>query len=110
MSLWKGPSFRSYSHFPLCIVCGKENPIGFKLDFRQEGETVKAEFTPGEFHQGWPEIVHGGVLGLLLDEATVYVPRFFRFELRHRQDGGKVQAACSGRAEAPHQCQDDQAK
>jgi acyl-coenzyme A thioesterase PaaI-like protein len=58
-------------------VCGKENPIGFKLDFRQEGEMVKAEFTPGEFHQGWPDIIHGGVLSLLLDEATVYVPRFF---------------------------------
>ncbi|MGB2798629.1 MAG: PaaI family thioesterase [Dehalococcoidia bacterium] len=92
MSLWKGPSFRSHSHFPLCIVCGKENPIGFKLDFRQEGEMVKAEFTPGEFHQGWPDIIHGGVLGLLLDEATVYVPRFFglncvtaKTEIRLRQ-------------------------
>lgn len=92
MSLWKGPSFRNCNHFPMCIVCGKENPIGFKLDFRFDGETVKAEFTPEEYHQGWPDIVHGGVLHLLLDEATVYVPRYYglncvtaRFECRLRQ-------------------------
>jgi len=75
MSFWKGPSFRSCSHFPMCIVCGQENPIGLKLTFRQEGDMVMTEFTPSELHQGWPEIVHGGVLSLLLDEATIYVPR-----------------------------------
>lgn len=91
MTLWKGPSFRNYSHFPMCIVCGKENPFGFQLDFHFDGETVKSEFTPQEHHQGWPDIIHGGVLHLLLDEATVYVPRYYglncvtaRFESRLR--------------------------
>ncbi|MDY6917592.1 MAG: PaaI family thioesterase [Chloroflexota bacterium] len=92
MSFWKGPSFRSRDHFPMCIVCGKENPVGLKIEFRQEGNTVKAEFTPREVHQGWPDIVHGGLLSLLLDEATVYVPRYLGFnavtarsEIRLRQ-------------------------
>ena len=92
MSLWQGPSFRNYSHFPMCIVCGEENPIGFKLVFRFDGETVRTEFTPQEYHQGWPDLVHGGVLHMLLDEATVYVPRYYglncvtaKFEARLRR-------------------------
>ena len=92
MSFWKGPSFRNYTHFPMCIACGKENPIGLKMELRFEQETVKAEFTPQAHHQGWPDIVHGGILHLLLDEATVYVPRYYglncvtaKFEARLRQ-------------------------
>lgn len=56
----------------LCFACGKDNPIGLKLQFTDDGETVKGEFTPGKFHQGWPEITHGGVLCTLLDEAGGY--------------------------------------
>ena len=76
MSFWKGGPLSSKVGYPLCFACGQENPIGLKLRFRQEGDEVRSEFTPGEYHQGWPGIVHGGVIDALLDEAMAYVPHF----------------------------------
>lgn len=49
---------------------GQDNPIGLKLVFNWDGKTAKAEFNPGVYHQGWPGIVHGGVILALLDEAA----------------------------------------
>jgi beta-phosphoglucomutase len=55
-----------------CFACGEDNPIGLKLKPVYDGEKVRAEFTAGEFHQGWKNIVHGGILYTLLDEITAY--------------------------------------
>jgi len=56
----------------LCFACGRDNPIGLKLNFVQDGEMLKSSFIPGEFHQGWQGITHGGILCTLLDEAAAY--------------------------------------
>src|SRR4030042_249329 len=56
----------------LCFACGEKNPIGLKLKPVYDGEKVTAEFTGGEFHQGWNKIVHGGIVYTLLDEVTAY--------------------------------------
>ena len=56
----------------LCFACGQDNPIGLKLKPVYDGEKVRAEFTPGEYHQGWDNVVHGGILYTLLDEVTAY--------------------------------------
>ncbi len=52
-----------------CFGCGRNNPIGLKLDFTRDGDGVRTEFTPDRAHQGWPGLLHGGILGCLLDEA-----------------------------------------
>jgi uncharacterized protein (TIGR00369 family) len=52
-----------------CFGCGHNNPIGLKLKFTRDGETIRTEFTPDRTHQGWPGLLHGGILGTLLDEA-----------------------------------------
>ena len=53
----------------LCFGCGQNNPIGLKLKFKWDGKTAKAEFTPNKFHQGWSDIIHGGITTTILDEA-----------------------------------------
>ncbi len=53
----------------MCFVCGKSNPIGLKLKFRQEGKKTIADFTPTSLHQGWSNIVHGAIILALLDEG-----------------------------------------
>jgi len=53
----------------LCFGCGRNNPIGLKLNFTKDGDTIRTEFTPDKTHQGWPGLLHGGILGCLLDEA-----------------------------------------
>ena len=60
----------------LCFGCGNNNPIGLKLNFRLDGENARAEFTPGEHFQGWPGVVHGGIIICLLDEAMGYAAYF----------------------------------
>ena len=52
-----------------CFGCGQNNPIGLKLNFTREGGVIRTEFTPDKAHQGWPGLLHGGILGCLLDEA-----------------------------------------
>jgi len=60
----------------MCFACGRDNPIGLKLNFEWDNNTARAEFTPSQFHQGWSGIVHGGIIGCLLDEAMTYAPYF----------------------------------
>jgi beta-phosphoglucomutase family hydrolase len=55
-----------------CFACSQKNPIGLKLKPVHDGEKVTAEFTAGKFHQGWDNVVHGGILYTLLDEVTAY--------------------------------------
>jgi uncharacterized protein (TIGR00369 family) len=55
-----------------CFACGPDNPIGLKLEFRYGDGWAETEFTPGELYQGWPGIVHGGIVSTLLDEAMAY--------------------------------------
>ena len=54
-----------------CFVCGKSNRSGLRLDFRKEGDKVVSEFVPLKCHQGFKDIVHGGIISAVLDEAMV---------------------------------------
>lgn len=52
-----------------CFVCGVENDHGLQLSFYKEGpETVVASITVHEHFQGYPGIVHGGIVASMLDE------------------------------------------
>ncbi len=55
-----------------CFVCGKKNRLGLKLDLQlQDNRTIRCEFVAQKEHQGFSEIVHGGIIGLIMDEAMV---------------------------------------
>lgn len=53
-----------------CFVCGQDNPRGLRIRFeRQEGGEFSAIWSPGSEWEGFSGIVHGGVVGTVLDEA-----------------------------------------
>ncbi len=53
----------------MCFVCGRENPIGMHMHFFADADgRVHAEYVPREEEQGFPGVVHGGVLTTMLDE------------------------------------------
>ena len=58
-----------------CFVCGMKNPFGFQVkpEIKNGGESVHIECTPAEHLQGWANVLHGGILSTLLDEAITYV-------------------------------------
>ncbi len=56
----------------MCFVCGRQNPVGLKLDFYEDRESgqVRAEFVVPDVYQGYPGVVHGGVIAAVLDELS----------------------------------------
>jgi len=54
-----------------CFVCGVENPFGLHLKFyEEEPGRVSAEITVPEHFQGYPGVVHGGIIAAMLDEVS----------------------------------------
>ncbi len=78
-----------------CFVCGLQNPVGLKLAFYESGpEEVTACYTPPEHYQGYPGVLHGGIVAAILDEVGGRVvmigdaQRFMftaKLEVRYRQ-------------------------
>lgn len=55
-----------------CFVCGRDNPIGLKLEFRMPSENeIESEFVSKPQFQGFEGLLHGGIIMLLLDEVMV---------------------------------------
>jgi acyl-coenzyme A thioesterase PaaI-like protein len=52
-----------------CFACGKENPIGLKMEFAPDGSGYRAAFMPSPDHQGWKGVCHGGIVATVLDEV-----------------------------------------
>ncbi len=89
LHLTKQPNSRS------CFACGLENPRGLSLVFYNVGkERVETEYTAPEHFQGYPGILHGGIVASLLDEvvgrtAMIEDPNHFmvtaRLSVRYRK-------------------------
>ncbi|GBE36659.1 thioesterase superfamily protein [bacterium BMS3Bbin07] len=54
-----------------CFVCGKTNPSGLRLDFSMSNGHASATYLPDKIHQGYRDILHGGLISTLIDEAAV---------------------------------------
>jgi uncharacterized protein (TIGR00369 family) len=56
----------------MCFLCGRQNPVGLKLDFYEEPEArqVRSEFRVPDEYQGFPGVVHGGIVAAILDEVA----------------------------------------
>ena len=79
-----------------CFVCGVANPAGLKINFyeNEAGEAI-ADYTVPQEYQGYPGIVHGGIVAAMLDEVAgrAYMgdgkqPRFMytaRLTVRYRK-------------------------
>jgi acyl-coenzyme A thioesterase PaaI-like protein len=55
-----------------CFGCGDDNSIGLHLRFIPDGDGVSASFVPAPEHQGFHDVVHGGIISSVLDEAMAW--------------------------------------
>ncbi|GAC1306048.1 MAG: PaaI family thioesterase [Vulcanimicrobiaceae bacterium] len=56
-----------------CIGCGLESTIGLKMRFAiAEDRSVTSALTIARPFQGWSDVVHGGIVALVLDEAMAH--------------------------------------
>lgn len=56
----------------MCYVCGKNNPEGLRLTFQKPRKNhLTSEVTFRKEHQGYKNIVHGGMVAAVLDDIMV---------------------------------------
>jgi hypothetical protein len=57
-----------------CFVCGRNNPKGLYMQFYDNGrDEVHAHYMIPDHYQGYPGVVHGGVIAAILDEVVFRV-------------------------------------
>jgi acyl-coenzyme A thioesterase PaaI-like protein len=55
----------------MCFICGVENPIGLKLKIYQVSPgVIETAYTAPEHFQGYPGVLHGGIVASILDEIS----------------------------------------
>lgn len=78
-----------------CFVCGLQNLAGLKMVFYDNGaDEVTCTYTVPAQYEGYPGIVHGGIVASMLDEAVgrvsmIHDPNHFmmtvKMEIKYRQ-------------------------
>ncbi|MBA2355112.1 MAG: PaaI family thioesterase [Acidobacteria bacterium] len=51
----------------MCFGCGPANASGLHVRSFVEGDLLVAEWTPASYHEAFPGIVNGGIIGTVLD-------------------------------------------
>ena len=78
---------------PFCVACSPSNPLGLRLQFTlNEDGSVSAPFRAPDTLQGFPGLLHGGVIASLLDAVMTnclfthgYVAVTAELKLRYRK-------------------------
>jgi acyl-coenzyme A thioesterase PaaI-like protein len=81
----------------MCFICGVENPVGLKLKiYEVEPGVVETTYTAPEHFQGYPGVLHGGIVASILDEISgralmgePSAPRFMftgKLEVKYRKN------------------------
>jgi acyl-coenzyme A thioesterase PaaI-like protein len=82
----------------MCFICGLENPIGLHLHiYEVEPGVIETTYIAPEHFQGYPGVLHGGIVGALIDEMSARAqmgsdpnnPRFMftaKLEVKYRQN------------------------
>jgi acyl-coenzyme A thioesterase PaaI-like protein len=82
----------------MCFICGLENPVGLHLHiYETEPGVVETNYTAPDHFQGYPGVLHGGIVSAIIDEIAGRAhmgsdpnePRFMftaKLEVRYRQN------------------------
>jgi len=55
----------------MCFICGLENPVGLHLHiYETESGVVETSYFAPEHFQGYPGVLHGGIVGAIIDEIA----------------------------------------
>ncbi len=56
-----------YAAHNACFGCGPANEKGLRIKSMVAGDEVVATWTPEKFHEAFPGVLNGGIIGALLD-------------------------------------------
>ena len=55
----------------MCLICGLEKPVGLHLHvYETEPGMVETTYTAPDHFQGYPGVLHGGIVAALIDEIS----------------------------------------
>jgi acyl-coenzyme A thioesterase PaaI-like protein len=63
-------SVRDIAH-PGCVACSPTSPIGLRLSFQETPHGVRTTFECATTFEGYPGVLHGGIIATILDGAMV---------------------------------------
>ena len=84
----------TYSPNSICFGCGPANDKGLHINSFPEGDEVVATWNADSYHQAFPGILNGGIIGALLDCHSNWTAAYF---LMNRD--GKTEVPCTVTAE-----------
>ncbi len=61
-----------------CFACGTANPFGLNMSFYCQEDAVCSDLVLGEYHVGWENIAHGGIISTVLDEVMAWAVVAFK--------------------------------
>lgn len=61
--------FREYNN---CFACGSENPVGLRVSPQRADGRSRVTWQPRAEYEGYRNVIHGGIVSTLLDEAMAY--------------------------------------
>lgn len=82
----------------MCFICGLENPVGLHLHIYETAPgVVETTYVAPVHFQGYPGVLHGGIVGAILDELSgrslmgsdPLAPRFMftaKLEIKYRKN------------------------
>ena len=85
---------QTYSPNSICFGCGPANEKGLHINSFPDGDEVVAEWHAEPYHQAFPGMLNGGIIGALLDCHSNWTAAYFLM----KRDGN-TEAPCTVTAE-----------
>jgi acyl-coenzyme A thioesterase PaaI-like protein len=68
-----------------CFGCGPANEHGLRIRSFPQGEEVVARWQPAAYHEAFPGVLNGGIIGTLLDCHSNWTASWHLMNRRHEQ-------------------------
>ncbi|MFP1683118.1 PaaI family thioesterase [Alloalcanivorax sp. C16-1] len=80
----------------ICYGCGSAHPSGLHLKshWHEDGEHVVATHTPDPQFTGWPGLVYGGLLAMLIDCHSNWTAMAYHYRAEGREAGSQPPINC----------------
>lgn len=80
----------------ICYGCGCDNPHGLHIKsyWHEDGIHVMARHIPEAKYSGWPELVYGGLIAMLVDCHSNWTAMAYHYRAEGRQPGSLPRIEC----------------
>ena len=80
----------------ICYGCGASNPHGLHIKSRWDADGIHlvAEHLPDAQYSGWPDLVYGGLIAMLVDCHSNWTAMAYHYRAEQREPGSLPRIDC----------------